>query len=193
MKMNPWFKTAMALCLVVGPIYWLMFTNDGQRRSDTVMLWLSGADSVDLDLQRLNPGYGLEQLRQVYPKLDWQCREQTTADTGRGRACSSPLGSYNSIPAYRIAFHFDDDQLARLRIDYRRRYHQALLTQLRRQLGKPVTPASGAGGRAAEVIEWRLAHGLVVLKRELRDQDEPALFWLARPLPAPATGINGDG
>lgn len=174
MKMPRWFKTALALALVLGPMYWLLVSNDGQRRSDAVMLWLFGADTIELDLRVLDDGYTREQLRKVYPDLAWECSSQAGSDN---TVCSSALGTYNTIPAYRIVFHFSDDQLTRLRVDYRPRYHQALLGQLVQQLGQPADTTTPQA-----VLEWPLGNSLVVVKRELTDTDDAALFWLRRPV-----------
>ena len=176
MKIKPWFKTLLTLVVVIGPMYWLMFTADGQRRSDAVMLQLFGAEAMELDLKRLEGGIGEPELRKVYPDLEWHC-EDRASDWGR-RVCGATIGSWNGMPAYRIAFHFSDQRLRAMQMDYHAAYHQQLLTQLRRQLGRP---ADGSNSAADGVLQWLMANGIVVIKARLRPVDQAALIWVAAP------------
>ena len=42
MTFNRIHKTVFALAAVIGPLFWLTMTGDGQRRVDSVLLSLSG-------------------------------------------------------------------------------------------------------------------------------------------------------
>ena len=177
MRLNPTFKTLLILAIVIGPISWLMFTADGQRRSDAMMLSLFGAESMELDLSVGDALFSEPDLRQVYPNLRWSCAEQAS-DFG-DRACIAPIGNYNTLPAHRVAFYFASGRLNALRVDYRARNHPQLLSQLRDQLGTPEA--------ANEVLQWRMPRGLVVVKTELNKDDDAALIWVAsRRLPTGA-------
>lgn len=181
--MNPLFKRVLALLVVLGPAYWLIMTEDGQRRSDAFMLQLFGHEVIDFNLAELDPGVTREDLTQsVFPEVPWQCGEQATKYGNR--LCSAKLGAFNGIPSQYITLYFVSEQINALKLVYRERYHEQMVAQLRRLLGEP---ASGSGSleqssqpRPGEFIEWRTDYGMVVVKRELAAEEEPAMLWLAR-------------
>jgi hypothetical protein len=172
------YKKLLILAVVFGPIVWLMFTADGQRRTDTVVLWLFGEEEIKMDLAKLEPGFNKQQLQQLYPNLDWQCQEKTTpyGDT----LCVSRLGVFNGIPARYLTLFFKQDQTSALKLRYREEHHEALKNLLRLQLGSPeLEPRAQTQSTSSDKpIEWRTAHGLVVVKDRLSTDDEAALFWL---------------
>jgi len=178
MKVNPWFKTLMVMAMVIGPMYWLMFTTDGQRRTDSVMLQLFGAEGMELDLNKLDARLSEEELRKVYPELDWQCADaaQGGGAYGGDRVCVAAIGSWNGMPAYRVAFHFLNGHVRAMQLDYRAAYQQSLLEQLHQQLGRPL---GGGAGADDGVLQWSTGSGVVVIKEQLQPSDQPALIWLA--------------
>ncbi len=158
--------------MVLGPAWWLLLTEDGQRRTDAVMLWLFGHQAVDMALARLAP-YEEPALLSLYDGLPWRC--------GRGdgrlgeRRCAAPLGVFNGIPARSLTFYFRQGRLSAMKLVYRRRYHVALVRDLRRRLGTPV--------REAGVLRWRAGEGLLVAKARVTPADEAALIWITRDPP----------
>jgi len=178
MKMHPWFKTLLVMVAVIGPMYWLMFTIDGQRRSDTVMLAVFGAEGMELDLKRLDDVLSEDELREVYPALDWHCNGTDGEDSeyGADRRCGAAIGSWNGIPARQIMFHFAAGRLRAMQMDYRAAYQQSLLSQIREQLGPP---SDGSSMGADGVLQWFDNHGVVVIKAQLRPVDQAALIWMA--------------
>ena len=156
--------------MVIGPAWWLLLTEDGQRRTDTVMLWLWGRPEVGLDPARLMP-YSESALMALYADLDWVCGP--AAGTLGERRCAAEIGVFNGIPARALGFYFTDGRLSALKLRYRRRYHDALLQDLRRRLGEP-RPEAG-------VLQWSTDGGLLVAKARMTPADEAALIWVARP------------
>ena len=182
MKMKPWFKTLMVIVIVIGPIFWLMFTADGQRRIDAVMLHLFGGDTMLLDINGLNSRLSEAELQKVYPTLDWQCRQQS-GEWG-DRACSAAVSLWNDMPARRVNFHFKAGRLNAMQMDYRARYHGEVIKQLRHQLGRP---SKGSDGGAQGVLQWLLPGGIVVIKAELGSADQAALICVPPPPFQPAS------
>jgi len=178
MKMQPWFKTLLVIVAVVAPMVWLMFTADGQRRTDAVMLQLFGNSAMEMDLAVLYNGISEQDLSEVYPQLQWQCGgiDGDVALVGGGRRCAAVIGSWNGMPAYRIAFEFGNGQLKAMQMDYRPAYHQQLLTQLGQQLGRP---SKGSGAAFEDVLQWPSPRGLVLVKEQLQAADQAALMWVA--------------
>jgi hypothetical protein len=182
MKMKPWFKTLMVIVIVIGPIIWLMFTADGQRRIDAVMLQLFGGETMLLDINGLNSRLGEVELKKVYPTLDWQCG-QSAGEWG-DQACSAAVSLWNEMPARRVSFYFKGGQLNAMQLDYRARYHSEMIKQLQQQLGRP---SKGSGGGAQGVLQWLRPAGIVVIKAELGPADQAALIWVPPPPPSAAS------
>jgi len=180
MKLNPLYKRLIAFLIVIGPIYWLLFTDDGQRRTDSVVLFLWGEDEIKFNLEALDDRFSEDDLRKVFPDIDWKC-QQTVTDFGN-RLCAAKIGIYNGIPARFIAVYFRDQWINGVRIGYRPIYHDQLLQQLLQQMGQPVkengdTPA----GDGDTILRWDTDRGNVLLKQVLSEGEEPALLWLPYP------------
>lgn len=171
-------KTLLALVLVLIPPYFLVFTEEGNRISDTAILWLFGRENFEFNLQQADTAYTEAQIKKVFPDIDWQC-SPVKSQFG-GYACSAPIGSFNGLPARSAALFFVHDRLNAVQIDYREQYHNALLKQLLASLGQPsnVVAASKDTPDADPVLQWQTGKGLVVLKKTIRESDQPALFWL---------------
>lgn len=180
MKMNPLYKRVMALLIVLAPAYWLIMTEDGQRRSDAFMLQLFGKEVIDFNLAELDSGVTREDLtKTVFAEVPWQCRDQAT-DFGN-QLCAGELGAFNGIPAHYITLYFVDERINALKVVYRNRYHEQMLLHLRRLLGVPSgLPQSGeAHPQADRIVEWRTEHGMVVVQQVLGEGEEAAMLWLA--------------
>ncbi|MEN8177618.1 MAG: hypothetical protein ABFS39_03265 [Pseudomonadota bacterium] len=179
LKLPTLYKKLLILVLVFGPITWLMFTDDGQRRTDTVVLWLFGEKEIKMDLQVLDHQFTEDDLKQVYPDLNWQC--QTHQTPYGDQLCVSRIGVFNGIPSRYITFFFQQGQLAAVKLHYRKNNHVQLQTQIRQQMGQPelgdrtVLSAPDPDG----ILQWRTPYGMLLMKRKLLGEEEPSLFWLA--------------
>lgn len=172
-------KTLLILALVTVPPYFLIFTDEGARISDNVVLWLFGEESIKLDLNQLDAAYRSGEIRRVFPELSWECRKEETSFGDS--LCVAPVGAVNDLPSRRLTAFFVDDRIRALKILYREQYHDRLLSHLIEQLGQPanVAEAIKASPDAAPVLEWETGKGLVLMKKALGTGDEPAIFWLA--------------
>lgn len=180
MKMNPLYKRVMALLVVLGPAYWLIMTEDGQRRSDAFMLQLFGKEVIDFNLAELDNRVTRDDLtKTVFTEVPWQCQDKTT-EFGN-RLCAGELGAFNGIPAHYITLYFVGDRINAMKVVYRNRYHEQMLSQLRHLLGTPTGAPASAGTQPQPngVVEWRTEHGMVVMQEVLNDSEEAAVLWLA--------------
>lgn len=116
----------------------------------------------------------------MFSDIEWQCGEQLT-DFGDS-LCASRIGTFNGYPSQLLMLYFRGDSVSGLKLIYRSAYHQQLIGYLIEQLGQPdnVEAALSEGPAAAEVLEWELDRGVVVMKKKLGKSEEPALLWLAR-------------
>jgi hypothetical protein len=177
LKLPRTYKLILSLALVAGPFTWLMFTEDGKRRSDLFLLHVMGAPSFNIAYDRLNSEVTEADLRAQFPKVELQCSDRAT---GFGsRICVAEIASFNSMPARSAALFFDGDRLTALQLDYRLRYHDTLVTGLRNGLGAPLEPV-GAG-----VLVWKLDDGVVMLSAKPPEKEaDAALLWLTPALAA---------
>ena len=155
-------------------------TEDGQRRSDAVLLQLFGREVIDFNLAELDHSVTRTDLTQkVFADIPWQCQSQVTPLGNQ--VCSSKLGVFNGIPAHYITLYFVDEQINALKVVYRERNHPQMLSQLRQLLGAPIValPSETPTPAAQRIIEWRTDHGMVVLPQTLTEGEEAAMLWLA--------------
>jgi hypothetical protein len=172
-------KTLLALIVVFVPPFFLVFTEEGNRVSDSVLLWLFDRPAVKLDLKQASAEYTESELKQVYPKLQWKCGR---VDSEFGQtACNATIGTFNELPAQRLLAFFANGRLNAIELAYLPRYHQALLRQLLKSLGQPQNAASATGDspRTDPVLQWSTGRGLVILKKTLKPDDQAMLLWLA--------------
>lgn len=172
-------KTLLILILVFIPPYWLLFTDEGSRVSDTALLWLLGEEDIKLSLPDLDGQFTAEDIRTVYPENDWQCG---SGETEFGNTlCAAQIGSFNGFPSRVVTFFFRDDRLSAVKLIYREPYHEQVIGHLISRLGQPdnVAQALADGPDADNVLQWDLQAGVLLLKKTLGKPDEPALLWLA--------------
>jgi hypothetical protein len=180
-KLNPLYKRLLAFLIVIGPIYWLIFTEDGQRRTDSVVLFLWGEDEIKFNLDALDDRFTEAELLKVFPDIDWQCKDGAT--NFGNRMCAAKIGIYNGIPAHYILVYFHDQWITGVKIAYRRIYHDQLIQQLLQQLGEPVRENNDDVTQPVEeiILRWDTSRGNVFLKQVLNEKEEPALLWFPYP------------
>ncbi|MEL0586438.1 MAG: hypothetical protein AAES65_16340 [Candidatus Thiodiazotropha sp. (ex. Lucinoma kazani)] len=179
LKLPSFYKRILAFFVVIGPIFWLVFTEDGQRRTDSVVLTLWGEDDIALNLKVLDNQITEEELKQVFPDVEWLCDDEVSSFGNR--LCVSRIGIFNGIPAHYISVFFHDQWINGVKVGYRRNYHEQLKQQLWQQLGAPSNnsePVQVVQGMES-VLHWITASGNVILKKALTEQEEPALLWLS--------------
>ena len=178
LKLNPVYKRLLAVVVVIAPIFWLVFTEDGQRRTDSVVLFLWGESEIKLNLKALDNQFTEQDLKTVFPDIEWKCQD-TKTEFG-DRLCASRIGTYNGIPSHAIAIFFMHDRINGVRINYRRIYHDQLVQQLWQQLGSPMKLAPNPQDKTATdtILRWDTGKGYVIVKQTLGKSEEPALLWL---------------
>jgi hypothetical protein len=178
LKLTSLYKRLLAFFIVIGPIFWLVFTEDGQRRTDTVVLTLWGEDEIKLNLQALDNQVTETEFMKVFPDISWQCEDEVTPFGNR--LCATHIGIFNDIPSQYITVFFHDSWVNGVKIGYRRKYHEQLKQQLWQQMGDPVTNSdkSQTEESKATVLHWTTNTGHVILKDKLEDNEEASLVWL---------------
>lgn len=172
-------KTILTLILVFIPPFWLLFTDEGARVSDTALLWLLGEEEIKVSIADLDDQYTQQDIRTVYKDNEWQCGKQRTefGDT----LCATQVGTFNGFPSRLVTFFFRNDRISAMKLVYRDQYHKQIMGHYIGELGQPanVANAIAEGPEADSVLEWDLGKGVLLIKKELGQTDEPALFWLA--------------
>ena len=174
-------KTILILILVFIPPYWLLFTDEGSRVSDTALLWLLGEDDIKVNIKELDSGFSQQDIQRVYPDNEWQCGTQTTPFGNT--LCAARIGTYNGYPSQLITFYFQDGRVSALKLIYRDQYHKQIMGHYIGELGQPgnVEAALADGPSADSVLQWELDKGVLVMPKDLDKGDEPSLLWLATP------------
>jgi len=165
------YKTLLALTVVVGPITWLMLTDDGRRRADLMVLAFTDDPMVEMRLAPLTSAFTEAQVREFMPdEVKWQC---SNSRSGFGeRSCVTPIASFNDTPAHYLVMYFQEDALQAMKMVYRDDYHGYLTELLTQMLDEP---RSDDG-----VLRWKTDHGLVLLPKTLADdREEPSMLWLS--------------
>lgn len=171
--------------MVLGPLYWLTLTEDGQLRVDAVLLTLAGEPELNLAIEGLNGELTETQFHQLFPDLTLDCALAPTAFGDR--ACRVKIGLFNTVPARAFTLYLAGDQARAARVDYRPRSQGALEGQLRHRLG--VSGQRDPDHPDAQI--WRVADGLVLMPATRpKDPSQAALFWLST---AALSQIQGRG
>ncbi len=160
------YKTLLALAVITGPITWLMFTEDGRRRTDLMVLGLKGEHMVEMRLDTLASVFGEDKMREFLPDIQWQCSNNHTPLGERN--CTSRIGAFNNTPAHFLVMYFETNALQAMKLVYLSDYHQHLRNVLTSMLGKP----EEVGG----VTQWPTQYGMVLLPE---DSAEPSMMWLS--------------
>lgn len=160
---------------VIAPMYWLIFTEDGQRRADSVMLALfADGSELNLSLAALQSNARIEDFKENFPDLNWQC--ETNAEAPKGLRCRADVTTFNQIPAWSAQLDFVRDRLLNFSLRYRSAYQQQMRDALESNFGtaKPST------GGSEELLVWRTEHGrILVPAKDVKEKEVPALVWVA--------------
>jgi len=176
LHLNPLYKKSLILAIVLSPIIWLVFTADGQRRTDLALLYLFGKGELVLAIEQLHSEITEPRFRELYPDLALVC------DTGTNpfgdRLCTAEIGAFNAIPARAFTLFLRGDRLSAAKLTYRRAYHETLLQQLTRRLGHP--QRQSRPDTATEPLAWKSDDSLLLLPSEVPESDRDAtLIWLS--------------
>ena len=174
LRLNPLYKKLLILSLVLGPMIWLVFTKDGQRRSDLVLLYLFGKEELNLAIENLNGSMTEADFRALFPDLALVCDDG--ANPFGDRLCTVEIGSFSAIPARAFTLFLEADRLRAAKLNYRRAYHDTLETQLSTRIGaRPELEPSGP-----DAVSWQVGDGLLLMPAaEPGDDSEAALLWLS--------------
>lgn len=172
-------KTILILFLVFIPPYWLVFTDEGSRVSDTALLWLLGQDEIRVNFSELDSSFTERDIQAVYSDNEWRCGAKQTQFGDA--VCAAKIGAFNGFPARLLTFYFGDQRVSALKLIYRTSYHQQIMGYLIGEFGQPanVAEAIADGPDADTVLEWDLDRGVLLMKKTLAKTDEPSLLWLA--------------
>ncbi len=170
-KLPRLYKNLLLLAVVIGPLWWLLLTDDGRRRTDLVMLELFGEPTLLLNLQALDSQFSEAQFMTLYPDLDWQCQARST-EFG-DRICFTRIGIFNDVPASYVTLFFRGPGINALKLVYRPRYHTYLRSELTHQLGTARNRNNGS------VLSWQTEHGYILMPTAAEHEDESALLWFS--------------
>ncbi len=174
MTLHSLYKRLLLLALVFGPFFWLVFTNDGQRRVDLVLLsLLSDAKTMNVAFAKLQGSAREADLRGSFPELPFHCEDRVT-ELG-DRLCVSPIAAFNGAPAHFAAAYFREGGLAALKLAYRADYHHYVAQELYLELGAAAPAGDGT------VTRWPAPGGVVLLPtRPPQNAGETAVMWLSQ-------------
>jgi hypothetical protein len=180
LRLHPLYKNLLLLAIVLGPIAWLMLTEDGRRRTDLVMLHLFGKGELDLAIEQLHSGMREASFRELFPDLTLACEEKESPFGDR--LCTADIGAFNQIPARAFSLFLSTDRLRAAKLDYRRAYYEDLKNQLKTRLGRPTWETSDDSATTHGPLVWKTRDGLLLLPAEEPELDSDAsLIWLSVP------------
>ena len=173
MKLNPLYKKLVLLAIVFGPIFWFVFTEDGQRRTDMILIsLLKGTEDMNIAFGKLQ-GTALEtDIRGNFPEVPFQCEDH--ASEFGDRVCASSIASFNGTPARYAAVFFHGGRLSAVKMTYQPHYHDYVNRILRIELGQPIKESNGS------VWRWNTDHGTVLISVDQPgEREEPTVIWLS--------------
>ncbi len=172
------YKLALKLLLIfllLLPLAWVLFDDQGQRWLDVTLLKLRGNPTVNLDFAALRGEEKIEDIRHIYPKLELACEKDQKPDAA-GEHCFGHIAAFNGLPARFITFFFNrDGHLEMIKLNYRAAYHERLAEQLAAVYGKP---AKQGAELDEQILRWQTGPGHVVAKVLLSKAGDNQLFWV---------------
>jgi len=177
-RLNPLYKKSLMLTIVLGPMIWLVFTEDGRRRTDLAMLYLFSKGELNLTIEKLHSELTEAQFRGLFPDLELVCDEG--ANPFGDRLCTAEIGAFNAIPSRAFTLFLHGAGLRAAKLSYRRAYHETLKEQLTRRLGCPDRQSLQGPVGVEGPLAWKLDDGLLLLPPWKPASDEDAeLMWLS--------------
>ncbi len=177
LKLNPLYKKLLMLSLVLGPAFWLVLTEDGQRRADIVLIkLLEGGQDFNLSFAKLRPAAGEADLMASFPDVEFVCvdRESPFGD----RVCEADIVSFNAAPARRTSVFFADGATSAVRVIYQPAHHDFVVGHLKRELGEP----EQTDGSGTPLYRWQNQAGVVMVPQEAPESlQDASIMWLAAP------------
>jgi hypothetical protein len=174
LRLHPLYKKLLILAIVLGPIVWLMFTQDGRRRTDLVVLYLFGKQSLNLAIENLRGNMTEAEFRALFPDLEMGCAD--AANPFGDRVCVAEIGSFSAIPSRGFTLYLAGEALRAAKVDYRPAYHDTLASQLTGRLGRRGEPTQVQG----DAMSWQVSDGLLLMPAEAPEAEtEAALMWLS--------------
>ncbi|MEA3275268.1 MAG: hypothetical protein U9Q81_08270 [Pseudomonadota bacterium] len=174
LHLNPLYKKLLLLAIVLGPIVWLVFTEDGRRRTDLVVLYLFGKTELNLAIENLRGTMTEADFRALFPDLDLRCDD--AANPFGDRLCTVEVGAFNAIPARAFTLFLCGDELCAAKLNYRRAYHETLQRQLTKRLRVRAEHTAEYGG----AVSWPVSDGLLLMPGTTPESDsEAALMWVS--------------
>ncbi len=172
-------KTLLILILVFTPPFWLLFTDEGMRVSDTALLWLMDEDEIKLNVREIDSSFTREDIQRVFSENEWACGEKQTHFGDN--ICAARIGTFNGYPARLLTLYFRDRYISAFKLIYRDPYHEQLIGYFIQQIGQPgnVAAAIAEGPEADNVLEWDLGKGVLLMSKQLGEGVEPSVLWLA--------------
>jgi len=179
LRLNPLYKKLLLLTIVLGPMVWLVLTEDGQRRTDLVLLYLFGKAELNLAIENLHSDMTETQFRELFPDLELVCDDGP--NPFGDRLCSAQVGSFSAIPSRAFTLFLSGDELRAAKVNYRRAYHETLRRQLEGRIGAGNGPAPDGPAGTKGPESWRVTDGLLLLPPQMPERDEDAaLMWLSK-------------
>jgi len=178
MKMHGLVLRGLIIAAIAGPLMWLVFTDDGQRRADVLLLRLLGNPSVALNMSALSNAVKEQDLRAAMPDIGLDCHAQPS-EYGN-RVCVAAISAFNGIPARYLTFFLAEDRLGALKLAYQRSYHRQLINAIQAEHGAPLNSGEVPQPDQPAVLRWHVGGGvLVTLDDRVELDEEPALMWVA--------------
>jgi hypothetical protein len=178
LRLNPLYKKLLMLSIVLGPMIWLLFTDDGQRRADLALLFVLGKGELNLAIESLHSDMTEAQFREQFPDFDLTCDEG--ANPFGDRLCTGEVGAFSGIPSRAFTLFLLGDRLRAAKLNYRRAYHETLKGQLTRRVGSPVPQSLATPVPVDGPVSWVVPDGLLLLPPQEPDLDvDAALMWLS--------------
>jgi len=179
LRLHPLYKKLLMLAIVIGPIFWLVFTDDGQRRTDRAMLYVFGdGGELNLAIENLSSGMTEPEFRELFPELKLSCDDGL--NPFGDRLCTAEVDDFSGIPARAFTLFLSGEALRAAKLNYRRAYHETLARELTRRVGSPVPQSLSTPEPVEGPLSWVVDDGLLLMPPEAPESDrDAALMWLS--------------
>ncbi|QIK37713.1 hypothetical protein GWK36_06640 [Caldichromatium japonicum] len=178
LKLPKVYKTLLMLAIVIGPFYWLTFTEDGRWRTDLALMGFLGRPDFNAALESFTSHLTESELRSTFAKLDWQC--SAGANRFGNRHCAAMIGTFNQIPARSAHLFFQGGALSAVKVVYQTAYHAQVRRWIERRAKTVQQGALPSAIADQGVIVQPVAGGVLLLPESAPSkEDEPALIWMA--------------